>query len=67
MNGKTYYFSAEACEMACTNRNTYLRWVRENKFTDVVHRDRNGWRLFTEDDVQRLKSKVNKIQRIDVA
>lgn len=67
MNGKTYYFSAEACEMACTNRNTYLRWVREKKFTDVVHRDRNGWRLFTEDDVQRLKSKVNKIQRIDVA
>ncbi len=67
MSGKTYYFSAEACEMACTNRNTYLRWVRENKFTDVVHRDRNGWRLFTEDDVQRLKSKVNKIQRIDVA
>ena len=67
MNGKTYYFSAEACEMACTNRNTYLRWVRDNKFTDVVHRDRNGWRLFTEDDVQRLKSKVNKIQRIDVA
>ena len=67
MNGKTYYFSAEACEMACTNRNTYLRWVRENKFTDVVHRDRNGWRLFTEDDVQRLKSKVNKIQRINVA
>ena len=34
MNGKTYYFSAEACEMACTNRNTYLRWVRENKFHD---------------------------------
>ncbi len=67
MNGETYYFIAEACEMAGTNRNTYLRWVRDRKFTDVAYRDRNGWRLFTEDDLERLKSKVNRIQRINIA
>ena len=67
LNGETYYFTTEACEMVGANRNTYLRWVRDRKFTDVVHRDRNGWRLFTEDDLKRLKSKVSRIQRINVA
>jgi hypothetical protein len=34
--------------------------VRDGVFTDVLHRDRRGWRLFTEEDLQRLKKEVNK-------
>ena len=50
LNGQTYYGTAEACNMAPTTRNTFLRWVRDGLFTDVEHRNTKGWRLFTEDD-----------------
>jgi predicted site-specific integrase-resolvase len=61
---KKYYMIAEACEMAGTRRNTLLRWIREGRFLDVKIRDRNGWRLFEESDVKRLKAEVNKIKHI---
>ena len=64
LDDRTFYNTREACKLAGTNRHTFLRWVRQKKFTDVEHRDRNGWRLFTEDDVQRLKAQVNHIERI---
>jgi hypothetical protein len=63
LSGKTYYNIGEACQLAGTNRTTFLRWVRENKYDDVENRDRNGWRLFTGEDVRRLKAKVNRIER----
>ena len=50
--------------MAGTNRNTLLRWIRERRFIDVKIRDRNGWRLFAEDDIERLKVEVNKIKEV---
>ena len=52
LNGQTFYNIGEACALAGTSRDTFLRWVRQGKFTDVRHRDRNGWRLFTDSDVQ---------------
>lgn len=62
LNGETYYWTAEACRLAGTSKNTFLRWVKEKRFSDIQRRDRRGWRLFTEGDLQRLKSEVNKIQ-----
>ena len=59
----TYYRSTEACRMAGISKNTFLRWIREGNYTDVAHRDWRGWRLFTEDDVARLKLKVNHINK----
>ena len=63
---QTYYFIAEACAAAGTNRNTLLRWIREGRFVDVTLRDRNGWRLFTDDDIERLIAEVNKIKNVGV-
>ena len=63
VNDQTYYRTAEACAMASISRNTFLRWVRERLFTDVEHRDRRGWRLFTKGDLDRLKHEVNRIQK----
>ena len=63
LNGETYYWTAEACRIAGTSKNTFLRWVKEGSFTDVENRDRRGWRLFNEDDLYRLKEEVNRIQR----
>ena len=65
LDGQTFYSTQEACELAGTNRFTFLRWVRQGKFVDVASRDRNGWRLFTEDDLQRLKYRVNHIDTTD--
>ena len=67
VNGQTYYRTAEACAMAGISRNSFLRWVREGSFTDVEHRDRRGWRLFTEDDLNRLKAEVNRVTRVKKA
>ena len=64
IDGRTFYSTQEACKLAGTNRDTFLRWVRQNKIADVEYRDRNGWRLFTEDDLNRLKTKVNHIERM---
>ena len=61
LNGENYYQTTEACRIAGTSRNTFLRWVKEGSFADVKHRDRRGWRLFTEDDLARLKAEVNQV------
>lgn len=66
INGQIMYNTKEACKLAGTNRGTFLRWVRQRKFTDVEHRDRNGWRLFTDGDIGRLKAKVNHIERVSM-
>ena len=57
-NGK-FYRTSEACALAGISRETFLRWVREGSFSDVKHRDFRGWRLFTDDDLARLRTKVN--------
>ncbi len=60
IGGGLYYRTAEVCEMAGISKNTYLRWVCKGVFKDVAHRDRRGWRLFTEEDLNRLKAESNK-------
>ena len=60
VNGKKYYWSGEACELAGISKNTYLRWVKEGTFADTKERDRRGWRLFSDGDLFRLKEEVNK-------
>ncbi len=65
LNDQTYYWTAEACEMAGTSKNTFLRWVKEGRLPDTRRRDRRGWRLFAEDEVQVLKEEVNRIRFID--
>ena len=66
LDGRTYYNISEACELAGISRDTFLRWVRKGKFTDVEHRDRNGWRLYTNDDVHRLKARNNNVEKINI-
>lgn len=64
LNGENYYRTAQACRIAGTSKNTFLRWVKEGLFADVEHRDRRGWRLFTKDDLGRLKAEVNSVNKI---
>ncbi len=63
INGKTYYLTAEACEMANISRGTLFRWIRVGVIDDVGLKDRNGWRLFTEAEVKKLKNEAQKTRK----
>ncbi len=60
INNTTYYLSSEACEMANISRGTLFRWIREGIIDDVKIKDRNGWRLFSEDEINKLKAEAQK-------
>jgi hypothetical protein len=62
INGKQFYRTNEACIKAGITKNTFLRWVANGNFNDVAQRDRRGWRLFTQADLERLTAEVNRIQ-----
>ena len=52
----------EALEKIGITAPTYYRWVNSNQIRDVAFRDRANWRLFTEDDIERIKAEANKVQ-----
>lgn len=43
------------------SRATFFRWVREGRIADVRFRDRNGRRLFTDDELRTLSAEANKL------
>ncbi len=47
--------------MAGISRATLFRWLKVGIIDDVVHKDRKGWRLFTENDINRIKSEAIRI------
>lgn len=62
INGRKYYRTAEAYRMVGISRSTLFRWLRAGLFEDVKNVDRRGWRLFTEEDLVRLKAEVNQVR-----
>jgi predicted site-specific integrase-resolvase len=62
MRGQTYYRTAEVCSLAGISRSTLFRWLRRGILDDVSHRDRRGWRLFTDHDIDRITDESNKIR-----
>jgi len=64
VNGQTYYRTAEVYRMVGISRTTLFRWLKEGIFAEAEHRDRRGWRLFTEDEIDKLKTEVNRMVRI---
>ena len=61
INGEKYFRTAEVCRMVGISKNSLFRWLRKVVFTDVERRDSRGWRLFTEDEVDRLKAEVHRV------
>ncbi len=62
IKGKTYYLTAEACEMVGISRGTLFRWIREEIIDDVELKDRNGWRLFSQKEVAKIKAEATKVR-----
>ncbi|HEY55610.1 MAG TPA: MerR family transcriptional regulator [Dehalococcoidia bacterium] len=65
IDGQTYYRTAEVCRIVGISRATLFRWLKEGIFKEAEHRDRRGWRLFTEDEVDKLKAEANRINKAD--
>ena len=63
INDQTYYRTSEACQRAGISRATLFRWFKMGILEDLMRRDRKGWRLFTQGDVNRIKSEANRVSR----
>ncbi len=61
LSGRKYYRTAEVCRKVGISRTTLFRWLIEGIFSEPEHRDRRGWRLFTEDEVGKMEAEANRI------
>ncbi len=63
INDQTYYRTSEACQRAGISKATLFRWVKVGILEDIERKDRKGWRLFTQDDINRIKSEATRLSR----
>ena len=61
INGQTYYRTSEACMKTGISRATLFRWLKAGVLTKSS-RDRRGWRLFTDDDLDMIQAEANRIE-----
>jgi predicted site-specific integrase-resolvase len=65
VNGRNYYRTAEVYRTIGISRNTLYRWLDHGVLGECERRDRRGWRLFTESDVETLKAETGRITLIN--
>ena len=63
VGGKSYYRTAEVCRAVGISRATFFRWLKAGVFKEAEYRDRRGWRLFTEEEVARLRAEATRISK----
>ena len=61
INGKTYYRTAEICVKAGISRATLFRWLKAGVLKKTF-RDRRGWRMFTEKDLESMRAEAEMIK-----
>ena len=61
VEGKTYYKVSEASQLSGVSRSTIHRWIHEGITTGGKLRNRNGWRLFSEEDIAEIKAEAGKV------
>lgn len=60
IDGRTYYRTAEVCRMVGISRNTLFRWLKTGVAREATGRDRRGWRLFSRNQIEEIKTEVNR-------
>ena len=58
IDGTTYYKVSEASQLSGVSISTVHRWIREGIITGGKLRNRNGWRLFSEEDIAEIKTEA---------
>ena len=61
INGKTYNRTAEECAKTGISRATLFRWLKAG-ILKKTYRDRRGWRMFTESDLEIMQTEANTIK-----
>lgn len=61
IEGKKYFHTSEAARMAGISRSTLLRWIESGVVRDESHRDRHGWRLFSQADITRFQKEAGRV------
>ena len=61
-NDQTYYRTAEVCDKVGVSKSTLFRWFKDGVIEDTAYRDRGGWRLYTEADLERIIKEAHKIE-----
>ncbi len=61
INGRTYYRTAEMCRKSGISRATLYRWLRTGML-EKSYKDRRGWRLFTQDDLNRIQAEATRVE-----
>jgi hypothetical protein len=61
IDGKRYYEATEVCMKAGISRPTLFRWLKRGLLIEL-HRDRRGWRLFTEEDLNKIRTEATRIE-----
>jgi DNA-binding transcriptional MerR regulator len=61
VDGKIYYKTSEAAQLAGISRSTLLRWMERQIISETTLRDRRGWRLFAPDDVKTISREAHKL------
>lgn len=59
IDGKKYYWTLEVCRQAPLSRSTLLHWLKRGLIEEPI-RDRRGWRIFSEEDLKRIKSEIER-------
>ena len=58
---RLFYTMSETCAKIGISRATLSRWIK-NGLLQKLYKDRRGWRIFTEDDLNKLKEEVSRIE-----
>jgi predicted site-specific integrase-resolvase len=61
INGKSYWSASEVCHEVAISRPTLYRWLKRGLLIKL-HRDRRGWRLFTEEDLNKIQAEARRIE-----
>jgi DNA-binding transcriptional MerR regulator len=61
INGETYYRTLEACRRTGISRATLFRWLKTG-ILDKSVKDRRGWRLYTENDLDIIRKEAQRIE-----
>lgn len=55
INGRGYYTVSGACAELGIFKNTLYNWERKGKIAKAYRDPMSGWRLYTKDDIEKIK------------
>lgn len=66
INGEVYYTTSEICEEVGISRPTLFRWLRQGMLKET-RKNRRGWRLFTEEELNKIKAETSRIEVAEIS